>query len=183
MVVEFGYDIIPKHQAARVKELCDELMLYQKSKAVVHPEWFDNMSYETRLVPSLEGARNNLIIGAKSSDEYVGYAYSNIAKKTTYSGGFATLAPVNFFDLESVKGEYVGCLSQFYIKEDYRGKGIGTILFNKSMDWLKSIPDINDLFIFVSNGNDTALNFYLGKGFTVSHQILNGFITVLRSTV
>jgi hypothetical protein len=41
---------------------------------------------------------------------------------------------------------------------------------------------ISDLFIFVSNGNDNALKFYEGKGFKISHQILDGFITVLRNT-
>jgi len=81
-----------------------------------------------------------------------------------------------------VKTEDVGCLSQFFIKEDYRNTGIGTKMFDMSMDWLKSFKEINDLFIFVSNGNDNALNFYQGKGFRVSHQILDGFITVLRNT-
>jgi hypothetical protein len=34
----------------------------------------------------------------------------------------------------------------------------------------------------VSNGNDDALRFYLGKGFKVNHDILDGFITVLRDS-
>lgn len=49
-----------------------------------------------------------------------------------------------------------------------------------SMDWLKQFEDVEDYFIFVSNGNDNALKFYKHKGFLVSHTILNGFITVLR---
>ncbi|WP_224771445.1 hypothetical protein [Metabacillus idriensis] len=50
-----------------------------------------------------------------------------------------------------------------------------------SMEWLKQFDDIEDYFIFVSNGNDNALEFYKRKGFSVSHDILDGFITVLRS--
>jgi len=50
-----------------------------------------------------------------------------------------------------------------------------------SMDWLRGFDSIDDIFIFVSNGNDNALKFYLDKGFNVSHKILDGFMTVLRN--
>ncbi|MDF2893042.1 MAG: family N-acetyltransferase [Clostridia bacterium] len=175
------YEIVSDNDIACIKDLCNELMSYQKSKALIHPEWFDNMSFETRLIPSVESAKANFIIAAKDENEIIGYAYSNISLKNTYSGGFATLKPVDFFDFDSVKGNDVGCLSQFYIKEGYRNAGIGSVLFEKSMEWLNSFKSINDLFIFVSNGNDNALNFYQGKGFQVSHQLLDGFITVLRN--
>ncbi|MBP1743754.1 MAG: hypothetical protein H6Q58_732 [Firmicutes bacterium] len=44
---------------------------------------------------------------------------------------------------------------------------------------LRRTKNNQDRFIFVSNGNENALNFYLCKGFKVSHEILNG---VLRNT-
>ena len=175
------YEIVDLENIKVIKELCNELMAYQKSRATIHPEWFDNMSFETRVLPSLKGAKANFIVAAKDGSELVGYAYSNISPKTTYSGGFATLEPVDFFDFASVAGEDVGCLSQFFIKEGYRSTGIGSALFTKSMDWLRSFDNITDHFIFVSNGNDNAMSFYLGKGFKISHQILDGFITVLRN--
>lgn len=179
--MNINYEIIQDSEIHRIKDLCNELMTYQKSKAEIHPEWFDNMNYESRLVPSVESAKENFLIIAKANNEIVGYAYSNICPKTTYSGGFATLKPVDFLDFNSVKGEDVGCLSQFYIKDDYRSKGIGSTLFDRSMDWLKSFEEIDDIFIFVSNGNDNALKFYQSKGFKISHDILEGFITVLRN--
>jgi len=175
------YEVISDDNIICIKDLCNDLMVYQKSKAYIHPEWFDNMSFETRMIPSVKGAKANFIIVAKDDNEVVGYAYSNVSLKNTYSGGFATLEPVNFFDFDSVKSDYVGCFSQFYIKDSYRNTGVGTVLFNKSMDWLNSDKSISDLFIFVSNGNDNALKFYQGKGFKISHQILDGFITVLRN--
>lgn len=49
------------------------------------------------------------------------------------------------------------------------------------MEWLKQFDDVDDLFIYVSNGNEKALEFYKRKGFYVSHDILDGFITVLRN--
>lgn len=176
------YEVISDENASMIKDLCNELMDFQKSKAYIHPEWFDNMNFETRLLPSLKGAKANFLIVAKDDNEIIGYSYSNICPKETYSGGFATLKPVDFFDFNSVEGDDVGCLSQFYIKDGYRNSGIGTVLFNESMDWLNSFESIKDLFIFVSNGNSNALKFYESKGFKVSHTILDGFITVLRNS-
>ncbi|MDR6123058.1 GNAT superfamily N-acetyltransferase [Bacillus sp. SLBN-46] len=171
------YEVISEDNISCLKNLVNELMAYQKSKAAIHPEFFDNMNFETRMIPSVNNAKYNYIVVAKDDDEIVGYVYSNISSKETYSNDFAT-----FFDLDSVNKEDVGCLSQFYIKEGYRSLGIGSVLFEKSKDWLRSFPSIDDLFIFVSNGNDEALKFYQGKSFKISHQILDGFITVLRNT-
>lgn len=180
--MSINYDIISEDNIFVVKELCNDLMTYQKSLAHIHPEFFDNMSFETRMIPSIKSSKANYIVVAKDEDKVIGYAYSTIAPKNTYSGGFATLQCDAFFDFDSVKTEDVGCLSQFYIKDNYRNTGIGTELFNMSINWLNSFEGINDLFIFVSNGNDNALKFYQNKGFKVSHQILDGFITVLRNS-
>jgi len=170
------YEIISDDSIICIKDLCNELMSYQKSKAYIHTELFNGMSFETRMIPSVRSANDNYIMVARDDDEIVAYVYSNISSKETYSNEFAT-----FFDLDSVEKDEVGCLSQFYIKEGYRNIGIGTVLFKKSMEWLKSFTSISDLFVFVSNGNDNALKFYQGKGFKISHQILDGFITVLRN--
>lgn len=170
------YEIISDDNISCIKDLCNELMTYQKSKSYIHSELFDNMNFETRMVPSVKNAKANYLLIAKDDNDIVGYVYSNISPKEVYSNNFAT-----FFDLGSVKNEDVGCLSQFYIKEGYRSAGIGSVLFQKSMDWLNSFTSISDLFIFVSNGNEDALKFYQNKGFIISHQILDGFITVLRN--
>jgi GNAT superfamily N-acetyltransferase len=177
MNMSIHYEVISDAHIICIKDLCNELMAYQKSKSYIHSELFDSMNFETRMIPSVKNAKANYILVAKDDNEIVGYVYSNISSKEIYSNEFAT-----FFDLDSVKNDEVGCLSQFYIKEGYRNMGIGTVLFEKSMEWLNSFESINDLFIFVSNGNDHALKFYQGKGFKISHQILDGFITVLRNT-
>lgn len=179
--MSISYELISENNLISIKSLCNDLMSYQKSKASIHPEFFDSMCFETRMVPSVIGAKANYIAVAKDEDEIVGYAYSTVAPKTTYSGGFATLHCDEFFDFDSVKNEDVGSLSQFYIKPGYRNRGIGSALFNMSMNWLGTFDSIEDIFIFVSNGNDNALEFYLDKGFNVSHHILDGFITVLRN--
>jgi GNAT superfamily N-acetyltransferase len=176
------YEVISEDNVNCIKDLCNELMAYQKSISYIHAELFDGMNFETRMIPSVKSAQANFLVVAKDDQEIVGYAYSNIAPKQIYTNDFATLQCESFFDFDSVKTDDVGCLSQFYLKDGYRNMGIGSVLFKKSMDWLHSFKSINDLFIFVSNGNDNALKFYQGKGFKISHQILDGFITVLRNT-
>jgi GNAT superfamily N-acetyltransferase len=170
------FEVLPDEKIECCKDLCNELMVYQKSKAYIKPELFDNMSFETRLLPSMKKAIHNYTVVVKNDDQIIAYVYSNISPKETYANEFAT-----FFDMSSVDKHNVGCLSQFYIKEDYRQYGIGSRLFNMSMEWIKQFDDVEDYFIYVSNGNTDALEFYKRKGFSVSHDILDGFITVLRN--
>lgn len=171
------YEVLNIENIEYCREVCNELMTFQKSKAYIKPELFDSMNFDTRMIPSIKNAIHNYIVIVKDEDKIVGYVYSNISPKETYSNDFAT-----FFDLTSVNKKNVGCLSQFYIKEEYRQYGVGSTLFNMSMNWLNQFDTIEDYFIFVSNGNDSALDFYKRKGFNVSHEILDGFITVLRSS-
>jgi GNAT superfamily N-acetyltransferase len=173
--MELTYEIINDDEIECCRDLCNELMAFQKSKAYINPEMFDHMNFDTRMVPSVEKAIHNYIVVVKDGEKIVAFVYSNISPKEAYSNNFAT-----FFDLSSVCKKNVGCLSQFYIKDEYRQYGIGSKLFNMSLDWLKQFDDVEDYFIYVSNGNDNALEFYKHKGFSVSHTILDGFITVLR---
>lgn len=180
--MSISYEIVGADNVVLIKDLVDELMAYQKSMAHIHKEFFDGMSFETRMPPALKSAKENFIVAARDGGKLVGYAYSTIAAKEIYSDNFATLKCHAFFDFDSVKAEDVGCLSQFFVKEEYRCMGIGSELFSRSMEWLSSHKGIEDVFIFVSNGNENALKFYTGKGFKVSHDILEGFITVLRNS-
>ncbi|WP_342534613.1 GNAT family N-acetyltransferase [Lysinibacillus sp. FSL K6-0057] len=170
------YEVIPNEKADICRDLCNELMSFQKSQAHIKPELFDTMNYETRMVPSIESAIANHIVVAKDNQKVVGYAYSTISPKEAYANDFAT-----FFNMSSVSQNNVGCLSQFFIKEEYRQYGVGSTLFNRSIQWLEQFDDVEDYFIFVSNGNENALEFYQRKGFSISHDILEGFITVLRN--
>ncbi|MED1205768.1 GNAT family N-acetyltransferase [Heyndrickxia acidicola] len=170
------YEVLSEKEMEACRDLCNELMVFQKSKAFIKPELFDGMNFDTRMVPSIKNAAHNYIVVVKDAGKTVGYVYSNISPKKTYSNEFAT-----FFDPTTVATEMVGCLSQFYIQEEYRQYGVGSVLFKMAMEWLQQFDDVQDYFIFVSNGNDNALEFYKRKGFSVSHDILDGFITVLRN--
>ncbi|KUP09609.1 acetyltransferase [Bacillus coahuilensis m2-6] len=166
---------IQMNELEQCRGLCNELMNFQKSKAYITPERFDTMNFDTRMIPSVANATHNFVVIVKDGSEPVGYVYANISPKKVYSSSFAT-----FFDLTSVEGSEVGCLSQFYIKEEYRMFGIGSMLYSMCIQWLSEF-EVQDYFVFVSNGNEEALEFYKHKGFYESHDILNRFITVLRT--
>lgn len=50
-------------------------------------------------------------------------------------------------------------------------------MFEMSMEWFESFEDIDLTFIYVSNGDDAALKFYLSRGFTFSNDVWGGFIS------
>jgi len=70
----------------------------------------------------------------------------------------------------------VACLSNFYLRQEYRSSGLGLKLFNLAMNWLESFTDVNTRFVFVSNGNEEALKFYLDYGIIFNHDVFAGFI-------
>lgn len=174
--MDLTYDIISDENVEVFRDLCNELMAFQKGKATIAPERFDTMNFDTRMLPTVKGALHNHLILVKDGEEAAGYAYANVAPKGNYVSGFAT-----FFDPATIDRDNVGCLSQLYLREAYRGTGAGSRLFGMCMSWLDQFEDVEDRFIFVSNGNTDAYDFYLRKGYVFSHTILDGFILILKN--
>lgn len=119
------YEVLPLERADECREICNELMAFQKSKAHIAPERFDTMNFDTRMLPSIEKAIHNYLVVVKHEEQIIGYVYSNVSPKQAYSNDFAT-----FFDMDSVAKRNVGCLSQFYIKDGYRQYGVGSELLS-----------------------------------------------------
>ena len=46
------YENISEDNISCMKDLCNELMAFQKSKSYIHTVLFDGMNFETRLLPS-----------------------------------------------------------------------------------------------------------------------------------
>jgi GNAT superfamily N-acetyltransferase len=135
----------------------------------------------------LKTLRFNQIIIAKDNGIPIGYVFSTI--ENVNDGDKSHIpdwAPVD--DARVVKGFYpdwndfpnkVRCLNHLFFRESYqsyRGMGIGPKLLNMAMEWLEGFPDVNVSFVYVSNGNDAALDFYIKHGFTFSHDVFGGFI-------
>lgn len=168
------------------RALCNELMAFQKSKATVAPDVFDLMNFDTRMKKSYESAEASQVVIARDNGVPVGYVFSTIETVDDRKGVFPAWAPVQdpgralgfYPDWEHLPRK-VGCLSNLYVRDEYRDRKLGSRLFDMSMEWFESFDDVELIFIYVSNGNDDALRFYLNRGFTYSHDVFGGFITAV----
>ena len=176
------FEVITEKNIEQCRQLCAELMAFQKSKATINPQWFDSMNFETRLKASYAAALKNHLVIAKDNGIPIGYVFStinivNAENKNAYpSWVSATEQGSGFYPSWLEVPQKVGCLNNLYLKENYRGLGIGQKLFDLTMDWLESYSDVGVVFVYISNGNDQALKFYLANGFTFSHDVFSGFI-------
>ena len=165
------------------RDLCNELMLFQKEKAIYHKENFDTMNFDTRMKLSFNNALEKQVIIAKSDNEPVGYIFSTIDEiKPEERNYFPDWAPkeknsIGFYPEWVELPQKIGCLNNLYIKEKHRGLKIGDTLFEKSIEWFQSFKYLKLLFVYISNGNKEALDFYLNRGFTYSHDVFGKFIT------
>ena len=178
------FRVVEKDEIEICRELCNELMALQKSKAVLLPEIFDSMNFDTRMKASYDKAVRKQVIVAEADGKAVGYVFSTIddaqpAERETLppwapqkEGELLEGFYPNWVDLP----QKIGCLSNLYLKEGYRGNGNGAKLLHLAMEWLESFTDSELTFVYISNGNDNAMKFYLNHGFTYSHAVFGGFI-------
>ena len=181
-VSQITFEVVADGNIEQCRDLCNELMAFQKSKAVIAPEAFDKMSFDTRLKYSFENSPVNQAIVAKDAGTPIGYVFSTIE---SVKGGDKSVIPdwapggkdaMGFYPPWENLPDKAGCLSQIYVRPGYQGAGIGIRLFEDAMRWLESFSDVDITFVYISNGNDAALNFYLKRGFTFSHDVFGGFI-------
>lgn len=176
------FEIVENGDIEQCRELCNELMAYQKFKATKQTERFDFMNFDTRMKKSYESALRSQVIVAKDKDTPVGYVFSTIDDvQPADRHAFPEWAPkgenfIGFYPDWVELPQKIGCLNNLYLRSDYRTGGIGSTLFKKTMEWLESFPDVDLTYVYISNGNDEALSFYLKHGFTLSHDVFGGFI-------
>ncbi len=153
------------------RSLCNELMAFQKSKAYIEPERFDSMDFDTQMKSSYESALDKQVVVVKDKGIPVGYAFTTVDLLDSLRE-----APFQLLPERNDLPQKIGCLSNIYLKEGYRGFGFGSKLFQMSMEWLNGFADVPLIYIFISNGNVDAYNFYTEHGFMFSHDVLGGFI-------
>lgn len=182
-MADLTIEVVKDGNIEQCRELCNELMAFQKSQAFMAPEVFDLMNFDTRMKSSYEEALLSQTIVAKDRGVPIGYVFSTIEKVEGVDDPLPSWAPKG--NGETVRGFYpdwdnlpekAGCLSNLYFREEYRGLGLGTKMLGMAMEWLESFPDVDLTFVYISNGNDAALKFYLDHGFTYSHEVFGGFI-------
>ena len=164
------------------RELCDELMAVQRARARIHPECFAGMNFDTRMARSHAAALRKQVLAVSDKGVPVGYVFSTIqeADEADRQGRPAWAPPgehaLGFYPDWLRLPQRVGCLSNLYVREAYRGLGLGGKLLRAATDWLESFADTNVTFVYVSNGNEAALQLYFKHGFVFSHDVFGGFI-------
>lgn len=177
------FEVVTDGNIEPCRALCNELMAFQKSMATIAPEKFDMMNFDSRMRKSYESALDSQVIIVKDDGVPVGYVFSTVDVIEPSRNAIPDWAPTA--EDGTSKGFYpdwvplpqkIGCLNNLYMHENYRSLKLGSKLFKMALDWLESFGDVNLIFIYVSNGNDAALEFYLKQGFTYSHDVFGGFI-------
>ncbi|HPL52655.1 MAG TPA: GNAT family N-acetyltransferase [Bacillota bacterium] len=175
-------EVVHDGNIEQCRKLCNELMAFQKSKAIICSEKFNSMNFDTRMKKSYENALESQVIVAKDQDIPIGYVFSTVDHvRMEDKAAYPDWAPqgkssIGFYPDWVKLPQKIGCLNNLYLRDQYRQLGLGSKLFEMSMKWLESFADVNLIFVYISNGNDAALNFYLKHGFTFSHDVFGGFI-------
>jgi len=110
-------------------------------EGIIYQEYLDNLDYEQqteRYLASFDEYKDLvLVVEKKDTKEILGYACFDLTKKDEY-------------DCELVS---------LYIKPKYKGMGLGTLLFNKTKEYLKE-KEKKKMIVWCMKENEKALKFY-----------------------
>ncbi len=164
MNLSYEYSTVTTKEDVEIfRPLVDQLFKLQAERA--DKKWkqiLSSMTIESRLYPDFEAEvfpyADTQLIMVKDMDinRYVGFAYSVMGR------------------------DHKGNLKLYYLEEAYRGKGIGSKLFEDAMTFIEAHRP-EEILIYVSNGNEQALNFYKGKGFRFKSVVWDGMVTELTN--
>lgn len=166
------------------RDLCNELMAHQANQAAIHPDVLSAMNFDNRLKPSYENAAEKHLLAAFDGGRPVGYVFATAAweteaSKTAKPDWALKLSGVNetgFYPCQLRMPQKIGCLNNLYVLPEYRGWHIAYTLCSGALKWLRSVRDIQSVFVYISNGNDGVISLYRNLGFRYSHDVFGGFI-------
>lgn len=179
-MIPITYKVFKGENVDFLKPLVNALMAFQAKYAKIHPEIMASMNYDNRLKPEYKGSNNERMIVAYADEKPVGFAYGAVSQITsedlTVKPGWAKeLEGIGFYPLDYEIPKTIGTFKLLYVDENHRGLKIGKRLSDDLMEWLRS-KDIEDLWVYVANGNEKVGKFYESYGFSLSHSVYGGFI-------
>src|SRR2546428_13890420 len=98
------FEVVKDGNIEQCRELCNELMAFQKSMATIAPESFDSMNFDTRMKKSYESSLDSQVIVVKDNGIPVGYVFSTIENIEKNKKTYPKWAPVD--ELGNNKGFY-----------------------------------------------------------------------------
>jgi ribosomal protein S18 acetylase RimI-like enzyme len=178
------YKRITEGDVTQCRTLCNALMQHQADCGRMHADVLREMNFENRLKPSFENAADKQLIVAYDEAQPIGYVYSTAELATemikeiqpTWAASLPQQDAQGLYPSWLPTPSKVGCLNNLYVLPEYRGQGIAKKLCDSAMRWLKSVAEIQYIFVYISNGNEQVIDFYQKYGFIYSHDVFGGFI-------
>ncbi|HOO34311.1 MAG TPA: GNAT family N-acetyltransferase [Thermotogota bacterium] len=141
-----------------LEDLCNALMKFQAQHAVIKPEFMASMNFNNRFVPDYSGADRKYIVAAYDEDTPVGFAFatageiveSDLVSKPAWA---EDLTGKGFYPDGYTTPKMIGTYKLLYVDPEYRGCKAGGKLSDMIMKWLKAQTDVEDLWVYVANGN------------------------------
>jgi GNAT superfamily N-acetyltransferase len=180
-MININYKVSTTDNIDFLEGLCNQLMSFQAAHATIRPDIMGSMNYNNRLKPEYAAAKRKYIVVAYDEERPVGFAFATVGTVTEESlkGGprWATeMEGTGFYPKDYEVPRTIGTFKILYLQDKYRNLGIGKQLADMTMDWLNSHEDVEDLWVYVANGNEIVGKLYEKYGFRLSHSVYNGFI-------
>lgn len=180
-MIDIKYKVITSDNIDFLEDLCNKLMRFQADRATVRPDIMASMNYNNRLKPEYAHTDIQHLLVAYDKETPIGFAYATVGSVTEESlkgkpGWASEFEGRGFYPENYGVPKTIGTFKLLYVEDKYRKHKIGNQLSLMIMDWLNSKETVEDLWVFVANGNEIVGKFYEKYGFTFSHSVFNGFI-------
>lgn len=175
------YKVVTTDNIDFLEGLCNQLMKFQADHATKRPDIMASMNYNNRLKQEYANTLRKYMVVAYDGEKPVGFAFATVEmvneetlkEKPRWA---KELAGIGFYPENYQVPRTIGTFKLLYVDNSYRNLNVGGQLSNIIMTWLNSHEDVDDLWVYVANGNEIVGKFYEKYGFMLSHSVFNGFI-------
>lgn len=98
-------------------------------------------------------------------EQYMNYPYQYLLGAVNAEG--LIIGMIGYSSQDSSKVRHKGRLWGLFVREEYRGHGIATVLINSIVDTVREVSDVEQLQLSVSTQNQASYGLYLRLGFSV----------------
>ena len=138
--MEFKAKVIQIDDLYLIKELWEELNQLHMKDSKFFKEHYATYTFEKRCAKFRKMNNEAIRIEVIENDsEIIAYCISTVDKE-------------------------IGEIESLFIKQDYRKHGLGNLLVNQSIDWLKG-NNCKRILVAVANGHESVFDFYMKQGF------------------
>lgn len=180
-MIKIKYKVITTDNIDFLEGLCNQLMKFQADHARIRADIMASMNYNNRLKLEYANTQRKHLVVAYDKEKPVGFAFATIGSVTEENlkgkpGWASDLNGIGFYPENYAVPNTIGTFKLLYVDNEYRNLNIGKQLSKMIMAWLNSHEDVDDLWVYVANGNEIVGKLYEKYGFRLSHSVFNGFI-------